>query len=1306
MKKLLLSFIAVIAAIAANAQSELKVFPDWSSTTGSQNFFYKNVTKTDASNNVYIAGATTNGNGDYDILVAKYNVNGVQQWIRQYNGAGNGNDMAAGLYIDGSGNVYITGTVTTATNIDVITIKYNSSGTQQWLSTYDGTGSGIDCGADVTVDASSNVYVTGSSMNASGNYDVITIKYNSSGVQQWATSYDNPTHLNDAGAKIALDRFGNVITTVLVQYTSTTYKCGVITYNVNTGALMGGTLSGISTSYIDQVADMVLDASGNIYIAGSAPVSGQGHNYDIIKLSSSLVKQWEVTYDGGSNLDDIAKGIQVDASGNVYVTGYSTSSTQGKNIATIKYNSSGTQQWVQTYNDNLNGDDEANAMAIDASGNIYVTGYTSTEIDKADYFTAKYNASGSMLWSIHNDTPSHLNDIATNIAIDNNGDIVISGPSETDSSVYTYYTVKYVERQIITPADYNSEEPNSSFLYYRNGGQLVDTEDTLVPEIKFYTNNSSPAFYFKKNSSSFVFAHIDTSASTNDTLHRIDLTYEKVNNEGKTYAMEEQSSYLNYYLGHCPKGVTEVHGNQRLITSNLYANIDLMYSSNQDGIKYYYIIKPGGNPAGIQMLFTGATSFNLDGTTNALTINSPIGSITYERPTAYQLSSANVVIPITGWQCAWQTNGATNKYKFYTSTYDNSKALIIQVDLGHQTLPQTSNCDWSTYYGGSGTENGNDIISDASGNIFYTGETNSPSFPHVTGGVYTTHTGDDAFLLKFNSSGVPQWGTYYSGTGGCLANGVALNSSGEVYIVGTTTSSNIPLVPAGNSSLQGSEDAFIAKFNSLGNTLLFARYFGGNNNDLGRSIAIDGNNNVYIVGTTYSNSGFPTHTKAGTGVYNQATTSATTSYSDAFIVEFNSTNDASTNQLWGSYFGGSGSDDFSTVKIGANNSVFVSGSTLSTVAASSYGGNPPCGVPNSNTYFPDCNPGGVYYHGYAGTGVDNDAIIVEFDQNSLLQWSTYFGGEGNEESAIIKNSITFDPNNLNILYLVGKTSKLTGFPTVGGGTDYLQTTNFSSERAFIAKFNSRVLEWATVFGAGPNTFGWDATVDKYHNLYIVGHTQAQSYASNTCAVPTNQLTDFPKCAATGMYNQVNYGGGSSGDGFISAFNSRNELVWSTYYGGNTTDEVHSIGYDNSSNRVYITGITQSTSGFPLLDPQTGNPEYSTNSGGTNNRDSYIARFCVDPLLGAGIFENTKIKNFRIFPNPTSESLNIDFYSENDGTIKIQFFNDIGVMIKEQEETVHIYENMYNFNVSGFPTGLYFVQIVSTKNKYSAKVIIK
>src|SRR6218665_963390 len=136
MKKLITLVLLLSAAAALYPQSQLHVFEDWTGTAGTQNFFYKNVTKTDGSGNVYVAGATVNGSGTTDILVAKYSSGGTLQWIQQYNGLAGYYDFATALAIDGSSNVYVAGAVSNdtlnpTTNTDMILIKYNSSSLQQ-----------------------------------------------------------------------------------------------------------------------------------------------------------------------------------------------------------------------------------------------------------------------------------------------------------------------------------------------------------------------------------------------------------------------------------------------------------------------------------------------------------------------------------------------------------------------------------------------------------------------------------------------------------------------------------------------------------------------------------------------------------------------------------------------------------------------------------------------------------------------------------------------------------------------------------------------------------------------------------------------------------------------------------------------------------------------------------------------------------------------------------------------------------------------------------------------------------------------
>jgi hypothetical protein len=166
MKKYFPFVLGMLFCLPVFSQSVLTPLKEWSTTAGTQYFFHENVTVTDALKNVYVAGATVTASGTHDILIAKYNSLGVQQWIQQYNGLANSNDFATALEVDGSGNVYVTGAVTNDTAFllsDLILIKYNSSGVQQWVQTYNGTGSAYDCGTDIFIKTGLNagVYVVG-----------------------------------------------------------------------------------------------------------------------------------------------------------------------------------------------------------------------------------------------------------------------------------------------------------------------------------------------------------------------------------------------------------------------------------------------------------------------------------------------------------------------------------------------------------------------------------------------------------------------------------------------------------------------------------------------------------------------------------------------------------------------------------------------------------------------------------------------------------------------------------------------------------------------------------------------------------------------------------------------------------------------------------------------------------------------------------------------------------------------------------------------------------------------------------------
>jgi hypothetical protein len=149
----------------------------------------------DKSGNVYVTGGSAISSIVPDYTTIKYHSAGQQQWVAYYNGPANNADFADAIAVDGSGNVYVTGeSAGPGTYIDYATIKYNSSGQEQWVTRYDGPAHDLDRASAIAVDASGNVYVTGWSSGSGTGVDCATVKYDSAGQEQWVARYDGPVH--------------------------------------------------------------------------------------------------------------------------------------------------------------------------------------------------------------------------------------------------------------------------------------------------------------------------------------------------------------------------------------------------------------------------------------------------------------------------------------------------------------------------------------------------------------------------------------------------------------------------------------------------------------------------------------------------------------------------------------------------------------------------------------------------------------------------------------------------------------------------------------------------------------------------------------------------------------------------------------------------------------------------------------------------------------------------------------------------------------------------------------------------------
>ncbi len=399
----------------------------------------------DGSGNVYVTGYSPgSGTGD-DYATIKYDPAGNQLWEKRYNGPGNGDDHTFDIALDDSGNVYVTGySPGSVTRYDYATIKYDPAGNQLWEKRYNGPGNSDDWASDIAVDGSGNVYITGFSQDSGADYDYATLKYDPAGNQLWEKRYNGPGNSSDNARAIAVNGSGNVYVTGYSIGSGTKYDYATIKYDSAGNQLWEKRYNG-STNADDYAFPMAVDGSGNVYVTGGSPGSGTTYDYATIKYDPAGNQLWEKRYNGPGSGWDWPYAIAVDGSGNVYVTGHSEDIGTSYDYATIKYDPAGNQLWEKRYNGPGNGYDYAHAMAVDGSGNVYVTGYSPGSGTGYDYATIRYDPAGNQLWVKRYNGPGNAEDRTFAIAVNDSGNVYVTGESQGSGTDKDYATLKYAQ---------------------------------------------------------------------------------------------------------------------------------------------------------------------------------------------------------------------------------------------------------------------------------------------------------------------------------------------------------------------------------------------------------------------------------------------------------------------------------------------------------------------------------------------------------------------------------------------------------------------------------------------------------------------------------------------------------------------------------------------------------------------------------------------------------------------------------------------------------------------------------------------
>ncbi|MDY6853563.1 MAG: SBBP repeat-containing protein [Thermodesulfobacteriota bacterium] len=430
----------------------------------------------DVRGNIYVTGYI-NG-GDYtDVLTVSYDSEGNKRWVRIYDAVGVW-DAPYAITVDGRCNVFITGFSVGGLG-NYCTISYDSDGNERWVQRYDGAGS-WGAGYAIAVDFSDNVYVTGDAY--------CTISYDRDGSERWVQRYDGPGNGWDTATAIAVDVSGNVYVTGINDGDGTDDDYCTISYDSDGNERWVQRYNGPGDGS-DEATAIAVDVSGNVYVTGkSYGGESSGNAYCTISYDRDGNERWVQRYDGPGNGWDTATAIAVDVSGNVYITGKREGDWTGYDYCTISYDSDGNERWVQRYNGPGFGSDEATAIAVDVSGNVYVTGNSRGVGTFDDYCTVSYDSDGNERWVQRYDGPGNVGDGATAIAVDFNGNIYVTGERFSD-----YCTIKYVgnpvktllEKAITTIDDLDDDDFKSGLL---RGILLKRINSALSTYEKGFTN--------------------------------------------------------------------------------------------------------------------------------------------------------------------------------------------------------------------------------------------------------------------------------------------------------------------------------------------------------------------------------------------------------------------------------------------------------------------------------------------------------------------------------------------------------------------------------------------------------------------------------------------------------------------------------------------------------------------------------------------------------------------------------------------------------------------------------------------------
>lgn len=752
--------------------------------------------------------------------------------------------------------------------------------------------------------------------------------------------------------------------------------------------------------------------------------------------------------------------------------------------------------------------------------------------------------------------------------------------------------------------------------FEKNIGQIANSKGELQNDVIFKSKSGNAQIYFypdcvtyffKKKSDRSHFRNFDiekASLAEIEAIRKLDTTYiHRVelkfleSNTRSVDGVDKKKHYANYFLAHCPNGIDHVPFFEAIVYKDVYPGIDIRFKNSSKGIKYDIHVKAGADLSDIKLQYSGQDYINLED--NVLHLGSQLGELSEELPASYVIG--DIANPFA----------SSSDASFSSSEKINLNYTLVDGVISFRTNGETNQSilidpvlAWSTYYDYDDDSFYGHEMDAANGQVVNVGSTSDATMPVWSPGgtaymQFTpnqpTGTEPDLRILQFDTDGELLWATYYGGElQEFMRGGVEINpATGDIYIAAVSASLNFPTMNFGggawfeSTNVSGETQIVLMRFQSDG-TRRWSTYFNANLAAIAHDIALSPAGDLYVVGDNGTGYTIPTQTLLG--AYNQALPSPNSATDkDAIILSFSPT----CVFQWGTYFGldnaGPPTDveeSFSKVDIASDGSIYCVGT-----------------VNENTTILSDA--GGYYDNTHNG---NSDVLIARFSAAGALEWSSYFGGSG-DEVEIYGLDIDSDDN----VYISGLTSS-SDLPTMDPGNGaYFDNTLNGTQSGFITKFNSSTdLIWSTYFGSAADDWRTMIDVSPNDKIYLA------QYTSGTSGMPTMQKTNAYYEAA----------GVASLNGFIAQFDTSGTQEWGTYVNSLGATEFRSITtYDGvCGDQVYVGG-TQDADGFPVVNP--GGAAYVQGYSGSGIDKFTISQFNEDFLdpgwtQPTGICENAPL----------------------------------------------------------------------------------